>query len=119
MNYDQFKQICQEEGVDYKDALDELALQRVILDRFCYSEISEWLRDTLKPEPAPHIEKVIQFMGANGGGFTSRLAEAWFRADSDNRHKIEVVWESEIQSYREGLIGDMKQRKLFKKASNG
>jgi len=114
MNYDQFKQICQEEGVDYKDALDELAEQGFIFDPYCHSEIREWLWETFKPELTPHIEKVMQFIGTTGGGFMSRLTEAWFRADSENRAKIESTWAEEIQSYRERLIGDMKQRKLFK-----
>ena len=116
MNYDQFKQICQEEGVPYKDALDELAQQNNAIFREGCS-LRDWLRDTFKPEPAPHIEKVMQYMGSTGGGFTSMLSGAWFRADCDNRQKIEVVWESEIQSYRERLIGDMKQRELFGEAN--
>jgi hypothetical protein len=114
MNYNTFKELCHEEGVDHKDALDELAQQGFILDRYCYSEIREWLCEIFKPELTPHIEKVMQFIGPTGGGFMSRLTEAWFRADLENRAKIESTWAEEIQSYRERLIGDMKQRKLFK-----
>jgi hypothetical protein len=120
MNYDEFKEICQEEGVDHKEALDEMAQQAVCpIGGIRITSLKEWLRDTFKPEPTPHIEKVMQYMGSTGGGFTSMLSQAWFRADCDNRHKIEVVWESEIQSYRERLIGDIKQRGLYKEAFHG
>ena len=118
MNYDQFKQICQEEGVDYKDALDELAQQGACpLTEICDSLLRDWLRDTFKPEPAPHIEKVMQYISTIGGGFISRLAHAWFYADEDNREIIEREWSGVISLYRDLLIENMKQRELFGEAN--
>jgi hypothetical protein len=118
MNYDTFKQICQEEGVDHRDALDELAQQNNAIFREGCS-LRDWLRDTFKPKPAPHIEKVMQYISTIGGGFISRLAHAWFYADEDNREIIEREWSGVISLYRNLLIENMKQRKLFKEATNG
>ena len=41
----------------------------------------------------------FKLMVRYGGGFTRFLAQAWFRADSNNRAKIEENWPELIENY--------------------
>lgn len=43
--------------------------------------------------------QAFHLMADMGGGFASRLADAWFYADSTNREKIEAAFEGLIKRY--------------------
>jgi hypothetical protein len=48
--------------------------------------------------------EVLECMSREGGGFVSRLAEAWMRADADNDRRLYLAFGHYFDEYRERLI---------------
>lgn len=47
----------------------------------------------------PRLPRVLDRMAALGGGFASRLAEAWQRADGDNSRRLLEAFPHLIKAY--------------------
>jgi hypothetical protein len=61
--------------------------------------------------------EVVEFMRKTGGGFVSRLAEAWARADNDNEARLRAAFPEIWAHYSAGL--DEQRRLLAKMKSDG
>lgn len=48
------------------------------------------------------LHRTFSAMKAHGGGFASRLADAWMYADPDNRARIQASWPELIDAYGPG-----------------